>query len=64
MTQNFENTISYLKVDVLHAKTNNDAERIMRQIERNQKNHYSFRKDESLIRHLKTRLGINVPIAA
>lgn len=64
LTQNFENTISYLKVDILHAKTNNDAERIMRQIERNQKIHYSFRKDESLIRHLKTRLGINVPIAA
>lgn len=64
LTQNFENTISYLKVDILHAKTNNDAERIMRKIERNQKIHYFFRKEESLIRHLKTRLGINIPIAA
>jgi transposase-like protein len=64
LTQNFENTISYLKVDIHHAKTNNDAERIMRKIERNQNIHYFFRKDESLIRHLKTRLGINIPIAA
>jgi transposase len=64
LTQNFENTINYLKVDMLHAKTNNDAERIMRKIERNQNIHYFFRKKESLIRHLKTRLGINIPIAA
>jgi transposase-like protein len=64
LTQNFENTISYLKVDIHHAKTNNDAERIMRKIERNQKIHYLFRKDESLVRHLKSRLGINILIAA
>ncbi len=64
LTQNFENTISYLKVQIHHAKTNNDAERIMRKIERNQNIHYFFRKDESLLRHLKTRLGINIPIAA
>ena len=64
LTENFENTINYLKLDMLHAKTNNDAERIMRKIERNQKIHYFFRKEESLIRHLKTRLGINIPIAA
>jgi transposase-like protein len=64
LTENFENTISYLKVEVLHAKTNNDAERIMREIEHNQKIHYFFRKDESLIRHLRTRLGLDTPIAA
>ena len=64
LTQNFENTISYLKVNIHHAKTNNDAERIMRKIERNQNIHYFFRNEESLIRHLKTRLGINIPIAA
>ena len=66
LTQNFENTISYLKVDIRHAKTNNDAERIMRKIEQNQKTHYFFRKEASLIRHLKARLGIDrhIPIAA
>ena len=64
LTENFENTISYLKVDIHHAKTNNDAERIMRKIEHNQKIHYFFRKEESLIRYLKTRLGINIPFAA
>jgi len=54
----FEKTISYLKIGILHAKTNNDAERIMRKIERNQKTHYFFRSEESLKRHLNTRLGI------
>lgn len=54
----FEKTISYLKIGVFHAKTNNDAERIMRKIERNQKIHYFFRTENSLIRHLKIRLGI------
>lgn len=63
LDENFEHTINYLKVGILHAKTNNDAERIMRKIERNQKIHYVFRKEESLIRHLKTRLGLNIPIA-
>ena len=63
LTENFEYTISYLKVGMLHAKTNNDAERIMRKIERNQVIHYVFRKEESLIRHLKTRLGLIIPIA-
>lgn len=63
LTQNFEYIISYLKVGMLHAKTNNDAERIMRKIERNQEIHYVFRKEDSLIRHLKTRLGLNIPIA-
>jgi transposase-like protein len=63
LTENFEYTISYLKVQMLHAKTNNDAERIMRKIERNQEIHYVFRKEDSLIRHLKTRLGLNIPIA-
>jgi transposase-like protein len=62
LTENFEHTINYLKVGILHAKTNNDAERIMRKIERNQVIHYVFRKEESLIRHLKTRLGLNIPI--
>jgi transposase-like protein len=62
LTENFEYTISYLKVQMLHAKTNNDAERIMRKIERNQEIHYVFRKEDSLIRHLKTRLGLNIPI--
>lgn len=37
LSGNFEQTINYLKVGMLHAKTNNDAERIMRKIERNQK---------------------------
>jgi transposase-like protein len=63
LTENFDYTISYLKVGMLHAKTNNDAERIMRKIERNQEIHYVFRKEESLIRHLKTRLGLSLPIA-
>jgi transposase-like protein len=58
LTNAFEKTISYLKLGILHAKTNNDAERIMRKIERNQKIHYFFRSEESLKRHLNTRLGI------
>ena len=59
----FEKTISYLKVGILHAKTNNDAERIMRKIERNQKTHYFFRTEDSLIRHLRIRLGIDTIFA-
>lgn len=58
LTDHFEKTISYLKVGILHAKTNNDAERIMRKIQYNQKVHCYFRKEESLLRHLKIRLGI------
>ncbi len=57
-TDHFEKTISYLKVGILHAKTNNDAERIMRKIQYNPKVHCYFRKEESLLRHLKIRLGI------
>jgi transposase-like protein len=63
-TNHFDKTISYLKVGILHAKTNNDAERIMRKIEYNQKVHCYFRKEDSLLRHLKIRLGITTPLAA
>jgi transposase len=57
-TDHFEKSISYLKLGILHAKTNNDAERIMRKIQSNQRVHCYFRKEESLLRHLKIRLGI------
>lgn len=57
-TDHFEKSINYLNVGILHAKTNNDAERIMRKIQSNQRVHCYFRTEESLLRHLKIRLGI------
>lgn len=64
LSKEFEPTISYLKLGAPDAKTNNDAERIMRKIKQMQKVHYCFRKDEHFMRHIKVLLGLDIIIAA
>ncbi len=60
---NFEKTISYLRKGFFRDRTNNDAERMMRQIKRTQQTHFFLRKSENYIKKIRIVLGIDKPIA-
>lgn len=47
LENNFEKTISFLQKGYFLDRTNNDAERMMRQIKRTQQTHYFLRKEEN-----------------
>jgi hypothetical protein len=64
LENNFEKTISFLHKGYFLDRTNNDAERMMRQIKRTQQTHYFLRKEENYIKKIKVVLGVQIPIAA
>ncbi|MBL7786148.1 MAG: transposase [Chitinophagales bacterium] len=61
--KNFEQSIAYIKTGFFLDKTNNDAERLMRNIKHTQQIHYFFRKSQNYINSIRVAFGLVTPIA-